>query len=66
MNIGKKGNIELKEIILGWFGWQMSGQPMIFPFVQYSLIFNIHLIHDLALKISPNGRKVQYLSYAYD
>ena len=29
--------------ILGWFGWQMSDQPMIFPFVQYSLIFNIHL-----------------------
>ena len=28
----------------------MSGQPMIFPFVQYSLIFNIHLyLHDLAL-----------------
>ena len=26
----------------------MSGQPMIFPFVQYSLIFNIHGLHDLA------------------
>ena len=33
----KKGNI------FGWFGRQLSGQPMIFPFVQYSLIFNIHL-----------------------
>ena len=32
-----------KGNILGRFGQQMSGQPMIFPFVQYSLIFNIHL-----------------------
>ena len=40
----KNGNIEQKGI--SWaarFGWQMSGQPMIFPFVKYSLIFNIHL-----------------------
>ena len=30
-------------VILGWFGRQLSGQLMIFPFVQYSLI------HDVAL-----------------
>ena len=32
-----------KGNILGQFGRQVSGQPMIFPFVQYWLIFNIHL-----------------------
>ena len=35
-----------------WFGWQMSGQPMIFPFVPYSLrYFQYSLIHDLALNL---------------
>ena len=45
---------------MGQFGWQMSGQPMIFPFVQYSLIFNIHLYmiwhleYDWYIKYLPN------------
>ena len=41
--ISKKREYWTKGNILGQFGWQMSDQPMIFPFVQYSLIFNIHL-----------------------
>ena len=36
---------------MGQFGWQMSGQPMIFPFVQYSLI------HDLALNLQKKSGK---------
>ena len=39
----KKREYWTKANILGRFGRQMSDQPMIFPFVQYSLIFNIHL-----------------------
>ena len=36
---------------MGRFGWQMSGQLMIFPFVPYSLI------HDLALCMDIFGSK---------
>ena len=39
----KKREYWTKGNILSQFGQQMSGQPMIFLFVQYSLIFNIHL-----------------------
>ena len=59
MNIEKREYLT-KGDILGWFGWQMSGQPMIFPFVQYSLIFNIHLYmiwhleYDWYIKYLPN------------
>ena len=41
----KKREYWTKGNILGQFGRQMSGQPMIFPFVQYSLI------HDLAQRV---------------
>ena len=44
MNIEKKVILNKREY-LGPVWLQMSGQPMIFPFVQYSLI------HDLALKV---------------
>ena len=37
--------------IMGRLGWHMSGQPMIFTYVQYFLIFQYSLIHDLALYI---------------
>ena len=37
---------------MGQFGWHMFGQPMIFTYVQYSLIFQYSLIHDLALSSS--------------
>ena len=37
--------------IMGRLGWHMSGQPMIFTYVQYSLVFQYSLIHDLALYI---------------
>ena len=36
---------------MGWFGRHMYGQPMILTYVQYSLIFQYSLIHDLALYI---------------
>ena len=38
---------------MGQFGWQMSSQPMIFPFVRSSLIFYFQcsLIHDLTLNV---------------
>ena len=39
----KKREYWMKGNILGWFGWEMSGEPMIFPLVQYLLIFNIDL-----------------------
>ena len=42
MNIEKKGLLNKREY-LGPVCRQMSGQQMIFPFVQYSLIFNIDL-----------------------
>ena len=49
----RQGFGELKiENILGRFGRQMSGQPMIFPFVQCIFTyFQYSLIHDLALNV---------------
>ena len=48
----KKGNI------LGQFGRQMSGQLMIFPLIQYSLIFNIHLYMIWHIMHSPTKQSV--------
>ena len=44
----KKGEYWTKGNIFGRF---MSGQPKIFTYVQYSLIFHYWLIHDLALYV---------------
>ena len=55
MNIEKKGILNKREF-LGWFGWQMSGQPMIFPFVQYSLIRDLvrNPLHTCIIQVSKS------------
>ena len=45
----KKRKYWTKGNILGRFGWQISGQPMMFPFVQIFTYFQYSFIHDLAL-----------------
>ena len=46
----------------------MSGQPMIFPFIQYSLIFNIHLYMILHLEsfIAPKQVDSMYFDLGLD